>query len=439
MELNSLLFGLVIGGIIGFLLGKIFFGKASQKTKELHLIQTENARIQERFNGALNEVNAIKEERDSLRQTSTQALQNLASLEAERKALQQRLEEQKTELTALQENFSSEFKVLADKILKENTREFLDTNNKNIGDILKPLKEKIEGFEKKVQETYINETKDRARLFEEIKTLSNLNEEMRADAKNLTRALKGDNKQQGNWGELILEKILEGSGLQKGQEYQVQGSFTDETGKRLMPDVIINLPDEKHIIVDSKVTLVAYERFVNSIEDGEREIALKQHTEAVKKHITDLSGKNYPSIHQINPPDFVLLFMPIESAFIAAVQADRGLFNYAWERQIVIVSPSTLMATLRTIGSTWKIERQNQNVQEIARQGGAMYEKFIGFLNDMEKIKKGIDTSSKAYEDAFNKLSTGTGNLVRRADSLKKLGAKTEKSLDPALIEKAAD
>jgi DNA recombination protein RmuC len=436
MDYVALILGLGIGLLIGFLIAKLFLTKNSGLTQQLNETYSEKVRLEERVRNTDEFITKAQEQLIAAQGKIEKLTQGLASSEANNETLINKLEEQKSDLTDLQTKFTNEFKVLADKILKENTQEFLQTNNKNIGEILSPLKEKIAGFEKKVEETYINETKDRAQLFEQIKTLSSLNEAMRTDAKNLTRALKGDNKQQGNWGEFILEKILEGSGLQKGQEYQVQGSFTNEEGKRQMPDVIINLPENKHIIIDSKVTLVAYERFVNPMDEEEGEMALKQHSDAVKKHIIDLSGKNYQSLHQINPPDFVLLFMPIESAFVAAIQADRGLFNFAWDRKIVIVSPSTLMATLRTIDSTWKVERQNLNAVEIARQGAGLYDKFVGFIQDLEKIKKGMDTSNRAYDEALNKLSTGRGNLIQRAENLKELGVKTEKKIDESLITK---
>jgi len=251
----------------------------------------------------------------------------------------------------------------------------------------------------------------------------------------LAKALKGDNKKQGNWGEIILEKVLERSGLVKGQEYETQFSTNNEQGKRIQPDAVIFLPDNKHIIVDSKVSLIAYEAFVNAASDEEKDKYIKLHLESVRNHVKELSEKDYQTSADFNTPDFVLLFIPIESSFSVAVQADQEIFNYAWDRKIVIVSPSTLLATLRTIASVWKQERQTKNALDIARQSGNLYDKFVGFVEDLEKIGKSIDTSKSSYESAFNKLKTGSGNLIKRAEDIKKLGAKSTKNLPDKLIE----
>ena len=261
-----------------------------------------------------------------------------------------------------------------------------------------------------------------------------LNNTLNNQAQNLTNALKGDNKQQGNWGEMVLERILESSGLIKGEEYETQFSDTNSDNKRIQPDVLIKLPDSKHIIVDSKVSLVAYERFTNSEEETERDLALKNHVLSVKNHVKHLSEKNYQTGIGVNSPDFVLLFIPIESSFSAAIQGDEGLYNYAWDKKVVIVSPTTLLATLRTIASVWKHERQTKNAIEIADKAGRLYDKFKSFIDDMQKIDRGINATRTAYDDAFNKLKTGTGNLIRRAENIKELGAKTNKSIPQDLI-----
>ena len=340
----------------------------------------------------------------------------------------------------LQQQFKLEFEHVANKILEEKTSKFTLQNKANMDLILSPLKENIKSFEEKVDRVYKAESDERNILKGVISQLMDQSKQIQEDANNLTKALKGDNKKQGNWGEIILERVLERSGLVKDQEYRIQSSFNTSNGNRVQPDVIIDLPDDKHIVVDSKVSLIAYEKYVNAELEEEKEIYVKQHLLSLKSHIQDLSGKNYQALYQINSPDFVLLFVPIESSFGIAVQKDAELFNYAWDRKVVIVSPSTLLATLRTISSIWKQERQNRNVLEIARLSGTMYDKFVGFLTDMESIGRNIRQSQESYDKAFNKLSSGAGNLSNTADKIKKLGAKTTKQidhkfLDPALSE----
>jgi DNA recombination protein RmuC len=297
------------------------------------------------------------------------------------------------------------------------------------------LKDNIKRFEEQVQKAYKSESDERITLKAEIKNLVDLNKQISEEANNLTKALKGENKTQGNWGELILEKVLERSGLVKDQEYRLQYSTSNDDGKRIQPDAVIMLPDNKHIIVDAKVSLIAYEAFVNSVSDDERSVLIKDHLLSVRTHVKSLSEKNYPTSADFNTPDFVLLFIPIESSFSVAVQADQELFNFAWDKKIVIVSPSTLLATLRTIASVWKQERQTKNAIEIAKQSGALYDKFVGFIEDMDKIGKSIDASRTAYDGAINKLHKGSGNLVKRAQEIEKLGAKTTKQIASKFIE----
>lgn len=348
--------------------------------------------------------------------------------------------EQEKYIAGLQQKFKMEFEHIANQILEEKTSKFTANNKANMDLILSPLKENIKAFEEKVDRVYKAESDERNILKGVISQLMDQSKQIQEDANNLTKALKGDNKKQGNWGEVILERVLERSGLVKDQEYRIQSSFSTATGNRVQPDVIIDLPEDKHIVVDSKVSLIAYEKYVTAETEEEREIFVKQHLLSLKNHIQDLSSKNYQALYQINSPDFVLLFIPIESSFGIAVQKDAELFSYAWERKVVIVSPSTLLATLRTISSIWKQERQNRNVLEIARLSGSMYDKFVGFVTDMESIGRNIRQSQDAYDKAIGKLSTGTGNLANTADKIKKLGAKTTKQidrkfLDPALIE----
>lgn len=355
------------------------------------------------------------------------------------KGLEEKLNTQKAEIDSIQKTFTAEFENLANKILEDKSKKFTEQNKTNLENILNPLKENITKFEKKVDDTYKAEASERNSLKGEIKALVTLNKQISEEANNLAKALKGDTKKQGNWGEIILEKVLERSGLQKGVEYEMQVSIITEDGKRVQPDVIINLPDKKHIIIDSKVSLVAYESFVNAQTDEERERNLLAHITSVKNHIKGLSEKNYQALEQLDTPDFVLLFMPIESSFSLAVQADNELFNYAWERKIVIVSPSTLLATLHTIASIWKQERQTKNAIEIAKQSGDLYDKFVGFAEDLLSVGKKMNEAKNSYDDAMNKLSKGAGNLVRRVDKIKELGAKASKSIPGPLLEKAKE
>ena len=351
------------------------------------------------------------------------------------KAQDEKYEVLKEELEKVHKKYSTEFENIANKILDDKSKKFTDQNKTNLDIILNPLKERISDFEEKVEKAYKVESDERVTLKTEIKHLIDLNKQVSEEANNLAKALKGENKTQGNWGELILEKVLERSGLIQDQEYKLQFSTHNDEGKRIQPDVVIMLPEEKHIIIDSKVSLVAYEALVNVNSDEEREQYLKDHLLSVKTHIKQLSDKNYQSSSDFNTPEFVLLFIPIESSFSVAVQADQELFNFAWDKKIVIVSPSTLLATLRTISSIWKQERQTKNAIEIAKQSGALYDKFVGFIEDLDKIGKNIDASKNAYDGAINKLHKGTGNLVKRVQNIEKLGAKTSKKIPSKFIE----
>lgn len=353
----------------------------------------------------------------------------VATLKTTNENLAEKLENQKSEIEVLQKRLTTEFENIASKLLKERSDEFSATNTKNISEILNPLKERILQFEKKVDDTYDKELRDKISLREEVRKLTELNTRVSEEANNLTKALKGDVKKQGNWGEVILERVLERSGLTRGQEYEREEVIEGADHSVQRPDVIIHLPDNKHIIIDSKVSLVAYERLNSADSDDARTIFLKEHINSLRSHVKLLSEKNYQNAHNINTPDFVLMFIPIEASFSIAVQGDDELFKYAWEKKIVIVSPTTLLATLRTISSIWKQEMQTKNAQEIARLSGSMYDKFIGFLEDLNRIKLNIDRSSTAYDDAVKKLKDGNGNLVRTANKIKELGAKTSKMI----------
>jgi DNA recombination protein RmuC len=358
----------------------------------------------------------------------------LTELNIQNNNLEEKLKNRSNEITSIQEKFTQEFKLIANSILKQNSEDFSKVHQKGLSEILFPLKEKISSFESSVEKKYLDETKERSALKQEIKQLVELNNTLNIQAKNLTSALKGDNKTQGNWGEMVLERILESSGLIKGKEYETQFSDTNVENKRILPDIIIKLPDDKHIIIDSKVSLVAYEKYSNSEIEQNRLVNLKNHVLSIKSHVKKLSEKNYQTGIEVNSPDFVLLFIPIESSFSAAVQGDQNLYSYAWDKKVVIVSPTTLLATLRTIASVWKHERQTKNAIEIADKAGRLYDKFKSFIDDMQKIDRGISASRTAYNDAFNKLKLGTGNLIKRAEDIKELGANTSKSISHKLI-----
>jgi len=424
----------VAGIIVGFLIGYLFF-QNKQKTRENDLGKIQ-AQLEERVKNLQSENSRLLNQLDEVEHLKEQQLQQLARAEAEFDNLRERLITQKKETEDLQKKFTTEFENIANKILEQNSAKMTAVNQKNMGDVLNPLKEKIELFEKKVDDTYKQGLKDQTDLRAELKKLYDLNSKISEEANNLTKALKGDVKKQGNWGEVVLERILERSGLNEGEQgYQKQFSDTSDDGKRIQPDVVINLPDNKHVIVDSKVSLVAYEKAVNANDENERLKYVKEHLLSLKSHIKGLSEKHYQTARTLNSPDFVLLFIPVESSFSLAIQEDQELFSFAWDLKVVLVSPSTLLATLRTIASIWQQENQTRNAIEIARQGGALYDKFVGFIVDMEKIGKGISATQNNYNDAMNKLHAGSGNLVSRVESIKKLGAKTTKELPKMVSE----
>lgn len=342
---------------------------------------------------------------------------------------------QKAETVAMQKTLTTEFENIANRVLKERAAELSESSRKEIGALLNPLGERINEFKNQVKEAYSNEMREKMSLREQIKLLTEQNARISDEANNLAKALKGDVKKQGNWGEIILERVLEISGLHKGREYEREEVSKNADGSNSRPDVVVHLPDNKHIIIDSKVSLVAYERLTAAVDKEAYAAALKEHMASMKKHVQELSDKNYPNLLGLNAPDFVLMFVPIEAMFTVAVEADQNLFAYAWERKIVIVSPTTLLATLRTIASIWRQDNQTKNSQEIARLGGSLYDKLVGFVDDMQKIKKSIDAADKCYNDAMNKLTTGSGNAIKTAARIKKLGAKAGKELPPELIE----
>ncbi|PJB14267.1 MAG: DNA recombination protein RmuC [Flavobacteriales bacterium CG_4_9_14_3_um_filter_32_8] len=423
-----LIIGIAVGFALGWLLKKNNPDNELNDTNANQLNET-IASLNARIEAAKDNYKEQKDKIDTLSQQKDNLISDNSQLKEANQNLEHKLKEHKDEVEQLQKKFTTEFENIANKLLKQNSTDFAEANQKRLSEILNPLKENIKTFEQKVGDNYEKELKERTSLIEQIKSLEKLNTRMSEDAHNLTRALKGDNKIQGNWGELILGKILESTGLVEGEEYITQYSTTNDEGSRIQPDILIKLPENKHIIVDAKVSLIAYQDYINTDDKEEQILHLKNHVISVKNHIKGLSEKHYTTGKGIDSPDFVLLFMPIESSFGLVMRADNELYQFAWDKKVVIVTPSTLLATLRTIASVWKQDKQTKNAIEIARQAGALHDKFIGFIEDMEKIKKSLDQSKDSYDKAFSKLKSGSGNLIDATLKLEKLGAKTKKQI----------
>ncbi len=360
-----------------------------------------------------------------------------ADLKARLEASQQETTEKVALLREAKEQMKLEFQSIAQQLLEEKSAKFTLQNKTHLGELLTPLREQLGDFKKKVEDVYDKESRDRVSLLQEILSLKELNTKMSADAINLTRALKGDAKAQGNWGEMVLERVLEASGLQRGREYETQGSFINEAGQHLRPDVVVRLPEDKQIIIDSKVSLTAWERYCSSDEDIAPDIHLKAHIESLKTHIKQLSGKNYPDLYGINTPDFVLMFIPVEPAFLKALEVDSDLFSHAFDRNIMLVCPSTLLVTLKTIHSIWRFEYQNRNALEIATQAGLMHDQFVLFLESLDDVGDKLGKAQIAFDTAKKRLSTGRGNIIRRVHQLEVLGAKAKKKMGEPLLEEA--
>ena len=430
-----LVFAILIALAIGFYIGKLL--SKTQSNAEKSNLEGQLTSQSHQLTELKSSIQNLQIEKQKTQTEKEEFAILLAKKENDFDNLLDRTKEQKEELNHLQEKFTKEFENLANKILEEKTQKFTEQNKENLKNILSPLQDKILHFEKKVEDTHKESIDYHAALRQQIVSLSEMNAQMSKETINLTKALKGDSKMQGNWGELVLERVLEKSGLEKGREYEVQQAFTTAEGTRILPDVIINLPDGKKMVVDSKVSLTAYEKYVNEEDDAQQNIHLKEHVNSVKRHVEQLSDKRYQDIYQMESPDFVLLFIPIEPAFALALQEDLTLYNKAFEKNIVIVTPSTLLATLRTIDSMWTNQKQQENAIEIARQAGALYDKFEGFVSDLIKIGKKMDEAKVEYSAAMNKLTEGKGNLVTSAEKLKKMGAKAKKALPEAILKRA--
>jgi DNA recombination protein RmuC len=435
--MNDYLIYLSIGVLflaMGYFLGNYIQNLKTKSTQST--LEEEKRQLIVNKTGLENRILSLEDEKEGLRSEKEALGNQIVRYQADLENLALKNREQKEEVEKLQEKFTKEFENLANKILEEKSLKFTERNEKNIKDILTPLNEKIQLFEKKVEESQKENISIHSALREQLLNLQTQNLKITQEAENLTKALKGDSKMQGNWGELVLERVLEKSGLEKDREYTVQQSFTLEDGTRVLPDVIIHLPDGKKMIVDSKVSLTDYERYVNA-EEEHRDKFLKDHINSLRKHVDQLSAKKYEDLYEMESPDFVLMFIPIEPAFAIAINQDNSLYNKAFEQNIVIVTPSTLLATLRTIDSMWNNEKQQRNAIEIARQAGALYDKFEGFVTDLTRVGKRMDEAKSEYKGAMNKLVEGRGNIVYSIEKLKKMGAKAKKSIPEQILKRA--
>jgi len=426
----------VIFIIIGYVIGKLMTKTKLEKvTSEF---EVRNKLLLEGKECNTQEIKELKEIISLLNQEKHTIDLQLNQKESELKNVVEKLNENKAEVEKIQEKFSKDFEILANKILEEKSSTFTKQNKENIKNILEPLQEKIQNFEKKVEDTHKENIDYNSALRQQIIGLKELNEQMSKEAVNLTKALKGDSKTQGNWGELVLERVLEKSGLEKDREYFVQQSFTNEEGKRILPDVVIHLPNSKKMVIDSKVSLTAYEQYVNAEDETLKPVLIKEHVNSLKRHIEQLSEKKYQDIYNIESPDFVLLFVPVEPAFAIALNSDNQLYNKAFEKNIVIVTPTTLLATLRTIDSMWNNEKQQRNAIDIAVQAGRLYDQFVNLTNDLIKVGNQLKTVQGTYDSTMVKL-TGKGNLIKKVESIKTLGIKSSKSFNDKLLERAKE
>jgi DNA recombination protein RmuC len=410
---------------------KLRLAKLSAEEK-LTASQNELAGVHERLRELQAEQASLETELQARREENA-SLRTSLQMEKEQTAEKLKL------LNESREQLSVAFKNIANEIFEDKTKKFNDVSKDSLATLLNPLQEKISQFEKRVEETYDKESKDRFSLTNEIKNLQELNKRISEDAVNLTNALKGDNKAQGNWGEFVLESILEKSGLVKGREYDVQVNLRAEDGSKLQPDIVVHLPESRDIIIDSKVSLKAWDDYCSTDDEDKRAEYLKQHIQSLRLHVKNLAGKDYQNLTGLNSLDYVCLFMPIEAAYAEAARHDSELLTFAFERNIVFVVPSTLLAILKTVQNLWRLAQQSQNASEIARRAGDLYDKFAAFVGDLQEVGNKLDATQKTYDKAFNKLKSGRGNLLKRVETLKKLGAKTSKQLDQDMLGQAEE
>ena len=433
----------LITAIVAWFSATLHFQRKLHPTEEsLSRLQIENASLVERLVAREQRVAELQAELERLREAlaSQQSVviekrEEISRLQTSMREHRQQAEEKLKLLTDARESLQDGFKNLANEIFESKQKEFKAQSKEQLSGVLDPLQERIKAFEKRVEDSYNSEAKERFSLQKEVKSLQELNARIAQDAVNLTNALKGESKTQGIWGEMVLERVLEVSGLEKGREYEVQVSLKSEDGTRLQPDVIVRLPEGKDVVIDSKVSLSAYERFCSSEDEVETTAALSRHIHSIRAHIKQLSEKDYQSLEGIRTLDYVLMFVPIESAFSLAIQEDAELYTDALSRHIAIVTPSTLLATLRTIQNMWRVEQQNRNAEEIADRAGKLYDKFVNFVTDLGLIGDRLQTTRSAWEDAWKKLTDGRGNLIKRAEDMKALGARVSKSLPQNLLE----
>lgn len=415
----------VVALVVGVAFG-VMQGKAALAKKEAELQgRTEN------YSRALEEIAARKKEFDTKCAELDQLRVKYATIEEQRKSDDERMKE----LVAAREQFSNHFKALASEILEEKSKKFTEQNQENLGQLLNPLRVKLMEFQSKVEQVYVEDKTGRAELSEQLRNLMGLNQQLSSDANNLTRALTGSTKVQGDWGELLLERILESCGLRKDIEYVVQQTFKTENGNMVRPDVLLKLPEGRTLIVDSKVSLIAYKEYANSEDDVVRSIALKAHLDSIRKHVKELAAKSYEGLPGLKSPDFVIMFVPLEPAFMLAISQDESLWEDAYRQSVLLVSPTTLLFVLRTVSQLWKTELQRQNVDEIAKRGAAMYDKFVGFVEDLKKVGERLEQAKSSYNDAYGKLKNGSGNLIGQAEKMRELGLKPKKLLPQELLE----
>ena len=440
MDLLYLVVGIVVGTLISYLFLKMRSKDDLNNSASLTMnVEREKAVLLQQVEDLRGQVVKAEQVSHALQIELKELNASKVKAETVAQSLETRLTEHKSELETIRVQMKEQFSAIASDIVLKNSQRIQEDHKTKLDDILNPLKDKIEKFETQVRTSHEERIKENQSLKEQLIQLQTMNKSIGDEARNLVSALKGQAKTQGNWGEMILEKILERSGLVKGREYFVQTSLQSDEGKRFQPDVIISLPEGRSIVVDAKVSLIAYERYANEEDDIAKALALREHLSSVRKHIKDLSAKNYQSLHGINTLDFVLLFIPVEPAFALAIEQDHELFNEAFEKNIVLVTTSTLLATLRTIASIWRLEYQNKNAVEIARQSGDLYDKFSALIEDMISIGKKMKDAQSSYEGTMNKLHTGNGNLISRVEKLKKLGVKTTKQINQTLIDRTED
>ncbi|WP_296619431.1 DNA recombination protein RmuC [Marivirga sp.] len=442
MEIIAVIIGLVVGVVLAY-----FILKSQNKNgdelegvkEEKQQLLTELSVIKSQKENLFAELKSEKEAHTQEREKNVQLNRQLSTVESDYKNLKIKLDEHKSELAELQQQFKNEFKNLAQEIFEEKSKKFTDQNKTNIGELLNPLREKIDKFEEKVEKSNKENLIWNSALKEQITSLKELNLQITKEAENLTRALKGDSKSQGNWGEMQLEAILEKVGLQKGVHYEKEKNYKNEEGDNQRLDYIIKMPDDKYLVLDSKVSLTAYSNYFDADDDVKQARFLKNHLDSMYSHIKTLGDKNYQNLYDINQPDYVLMFIANEPALTIALKEDHNLYEKALDKNIVLVSTTTLMATLRTISYIWKQDLQNKNAIEIATQAGALYDKFTNFTDDLLKVGNNLKTTQNSYSDAMKKLYDGKGNLIRRTEILRELGAKTTKNIDKRLLDRSSE